>query len=226
MDDKAGINEAQDRARLSLVEAAIRLEDAGLNRGSTGNIGTRFGDEILVTPSGVPVRDLTPESMVLLGWDGGKVDEGQPERPTSEWRFHRDILATRAEFGAVVHCHAPHTTALACLGRDLPAFHYMVAVAGGIDIRCTPYALFGSQELSDLVLEALEGRKACLMANHGMIACDTTIERAIALAIEVEALAGIYLAALQVGTPNILSADEMAEVLAKFRDSGYGRQAR
>lgn len=224
--DESGMSDDQSEARRSLVNAAVRLENAGLNRGSTGNIGLRLGQEMLVTPSGVPVRDLTPESMVLLGWDGGKLNAEQSEQPTSEWRFHRDILATRAEVGAVVHCHSPHATALACLGRSIPSFHYMVAVAGGIDIRCTPYALFGSQDLSDLVLEALEGRKACLMANHGMIACDTSLERALALAIEVEALAGIYLAALQVGMPNILSADDMAEVLAKFRDSGYGRAPR
>jgi L-fuculose-phosphate aldolase len=140
--------------------------------------------------------------------------------PSSEWRFHRDIYAARAEVGAIVHVHSPFATTLACLGRDIPAFHYMIAVAGGKDIRCAPYATFGTQTLSDHALRALVGRKACLLANHGMIAIGATPTDALALAVEVEALAEQYWRALQIGEPNILSDAEMIVVLDKFRSYG------
>ena len=145
------------------------------------------------------------------------------QRPSSEWRFHRDIYRARPEAGAVVHAHAPYGTTLACLGRGIPAFHYMIAVAGGDTIRCAPYATFGSQALSDHALAALEGRRACLLANHGMIALGPDLAAAFDLAVEVEALAGQYWRALQIGAPRLLSADEMADVLEKFRT--YGRRA-
>jgi L-fuculose-phosphate aldolase len=141
-------------------------------------------------------------------------------KPSSEWRIHRDVFAARPEVNAVLHAHASYATALACLGRTIPAFHYMVAVAGGSDIRCAPYATFGTQELSDGALAALEDRTACLLANHGMIALGESLEAALALAVEVETLAQQYCCALQIGTPNRLSEDEMAVVLAKFKDYG------
>ena len=142
--------------------------------------------------------------------------------PSSEWRFHRDIYATRSEAQAIVHAHSPFATTLACLGRDIPAFHYMVAVAGGDDIRCAPYATFGTQDLSDHAMSALQGRRACLLAQHGMIALGSTLSTALALAVEVEALAEMYWRALQVGEPHVLSADEMRTVLAKF--ATYGKR--
>src|SRR5205807_2815823 len=156
---------------------------------------------------------------VAMGFDGS---HRGPRLPSSEWRFHRDILSARPEASAIVHTHAMFATTLACLGREIPAFHYMVAVAGGDSIRCAPYATFGTEELSRHAVRALEGRKACLLANHGMIAIGDTLKAALALAVEVESLAAMYWRALQVGAPNLLDADEMARVLEKFRT--YGQQ--
>jgi L-fuculose-phosphate aldolase len=161
---------------------------------------------------------MKPEDIVFMTADGS-VPPGQP-KPSSEWRFHRDILGARPEIGAVVHTHANFATSLACLGRDIPAFHYMVAVAGGDSIRCAPYATFGTQALSDHALRALEDRRACLLANHGMIALGDSLEKALALAVEVETLAAQYWRALQLGDPILLSADEMQRVLEKFKSYG------
>jgi L-fuculose-phosphate aldolase len=149
---------------------------------------------------------------------------GGTRLPSSEWRFHRDILAARSEVNVVIHTHAMFATALACLGAEIPPFHYMVAVAGGDSIRCAPYATFGTDELSRHAVHALEVRKACLLANHGMIAVGETLKGALALAVEVETLAAMYWRALQVGDPNLLDAAEMARVLEKFRT--YGQQTR
>ena len=142
--------------------------------------------------------------------------------PSSEWRFHRDILRARPEINAVVHTHAIYCTTLALLGKSIPAVHYMVAMAGGRDIRCCPYATFGTQILSDYVLEALKERFACLMAHHGMIACGTSLEKALWLATEVETLARQYWGALQIGTPEVLSDEEMDRVLEKMKSYKYG----
>lgn len=143
--------------------------------------------------------------------------------PSSEWRFHRDIYESKPEVNAIVHVHSPFATAFACLGNDLPAFHYMIAVAGGDSIRCAPYKLFGTQELSDVAIIALEGRKACLLANHGMIAAADTLEKAVAIAVEVEGLCEQYIYASQLGKPLILTEFEMKEVIEKFK--GYGISA-
>jgi L-fuculose-phosphate aldolase len=163
---------------------------------------------------------LVPADIVAMRFDGSH--EGR-RLPSSEWRFHRDILAARPEAGAVVHTHAMFSTSLACLGRDIPAFHYMVAVAGGDSIRCAPYATFGTAELSEHAMRALDGRKACLLANHGMIAIGASLEAALKLAVEVETLAAMYWRALQLGEPRLLDAAEMRRVLAKF--ATYGQQA-
>ena len=204
--------------RQAMLAAARTLSAQGLNRGATGNIGVRCGASFLVTPSGVPAEELLPESMVAMDFSGATLGPG---KPSSEWRFHRDILAARPEMGAVVHTHSRFATALACLQRELPAFHYMIAVAGGDSIRCTPYAIFGSQELSSLALQALQNRKACLLGNHGMIALGVDLADALAVAVEVESLCEQYWAALQLGQPNILSSSQMQAVLEKFK--GYGR---
>ena len=206
--------------RRAMVEAARELDARGLNRGTSGNVGARFGDGLLVTPSGVPARELTPEAMVALSADGDVIGPG---RPSSEWRFHRDILRARPELHAVVHVHSPFATALACLGLDIPPFHYMIAAAGGSSIRCAPYALFGTQELSDHALAALQDRRACLLANHGMIAAGPGLEQAVALCIEVESLCEQYWRARQLGQPQLLSPGQMADVIEKFKT--YGRQA-
>ena len=205
--------------RSQLVEVSRLLVEQRLNRGTSGNAGARLGDHLLVTPSGVPAADLAPEDMVALDFSGQVLGGG---RPSSEWRLHRDVLAARPDMHAVVHTHSPFATSLACLGHDLPPFHYMIAVAGGRTIRCAPYALFGSQALSDHALAALQGRKACLLANHGMVALGRDLDEALALAIEVESLCEMYWRACQLGAPAVLSDAQMDEVIARF--SQYGRQ--
>ena len=206
--------------RTGMVAAARQLVASGLNRGTSGNIGVRLGDSLLVTPSGVPVDALTPESMVELDFSG------QPKgglKPTSEWRIHRDILAARPDVNAVVHTHATYATVLACQHLDIPPFSYMIAAAGGDTIRCAPYALFGTQVLSDHALTALQDRKACLLAHHGMIALGDSLDAALSLAIEVESLCEQYWRVLQIGKPNILSDAQMQEVIEAFK--GYGQWA-
>lgn len=206
--------------RQALLAASLELVASGFNRGTSGNIGVRCGAQLLVTPSGVPARRLTSAAMVLLAPDGQVVGPG---RPSSEWRFHRDILAARPDVNAVVHVHSPFATTLACLGLEIPPFHYMIAAAGGTTIRCAPYALFGTQELSDHALAALRDRKACLLANHGMIAVGRDLDDAMAVCTEVETLCEQYWRARQLGEPRHLSDDEMCLVLEKFKT--YGRQA-
>lgn len=205
-------------SRQALLDVAGRLNQSGLNQGTSGNLSVREEDGFCVTPSGVPYEEMQLGDLVQVNWDGSWRCETDKNRPTSEWRIHRDILRSRSDISAVVHVHPPFSTALACLGRDIPPFHYMVAVAGGFLIKCAPYATFGTQELSDNVLTALADRRACLMANHGMIACDTTPARALALAIEVEALAAQYVRCLQLGEPDLLSEEEMRTVLEKFAE--------
>lgn len=203
--------------RRAIIETALKMNALGINQGTSGNVSARIPGGLLITPSGLPYEDTRPRDIVEMTFDGRVVGAG---RPSSEWRFHRDILAARADVGAVVHTHAPYATSLACLGRGIPAFHYMVAVAGGHDIRCAPYATFGTQELSDAAVKALTGRQACLLANHGMIATGKDLKSALALAVEVETLARQYWQALQVGRPVLLSRAEMDAVLEKFETYG------
>jgi L-fuculose-phosphate aldolase len=207
--------------RQALVEASLELVARGFNRGTSGNIGVRCDAGLLVTPSGVPAHRLAPASMVVVAPDGKVVGAG---RPSSEWRFHRDILAARPDVHAVVHVHSPFATTLACLELQIPPFHYMIAVAGGTTVRCAPYALFGTQALSDHALVALRERKACLLANHGMIALGRDLEEAMAVCTEVESLCEVYWRARQLGEPRHLTDDEMQLVLDKFKT--YGRQGR
>lgn len=203
--------------REQLLDIAKKLADLGLNRGAAGNVSVRDGDGFLVTPSGMAPDVMSPRDMVWMGFDGSVQGE---RKPSSEWRFHRDILQARPEIGAVVHTHATFATTLACLRREIPPFHYMIAVAGGDTIRCAPYALFGTQALSDAALEALQGRKACLLANHGMIALGRDLGAALAMTVEVEGLCEQYWRALQIGAPCILSQEEMAEVAERFKSYG------
>ena len=204
--------------REQLLTIARKLSETGLNRGTSGNVSVRAAEGFLVTPSGMTAEAMTPHAMVLMDFNG---QPHGPGTPSSEWRFHRDILAARPEIGAVIHTHSMFATTLACLHRDIPPFHYMIALAGGDSIRCAPYALFGSQALSDAAVAALQERKACLLANHGMIALGRDLEDALAVAVEVETLCEQYWRALQVGEPYLLSAQEMAEVMEQFK--GYGR---
>jgi L-fuculose-phosphate aldolase len=209
--------------RTSLAALARESVHCGLNQGTSGNVSVRSREGFLITPSGQNMAALTADDMVEMGMDGGVVGEVVGAgKPSSEWRFHRDIYAAFPEAEAVVHAHSPFAVALACLRRDIPAFHYMVAMAGGVDIRCAAYATFGTQALSDVVLLALQDRRACLMANHGLLAWGRNLPAALALANEVEALCGQYLRACQIGEPVLLSEVEMQEVLEKFKD--YGKQ--
>lgn len=214
----SGAPERDQALRLAMVAATRSLTMQGLNRGTSGNIGLRLEQSFLITPSGVPAEEMLPDAIVEMDFSGTILGTG---KPSSEWRFHRDILAARAEIGAVVHTHSCYATTLACLQREIPAFHYMIARAGGDSVRCTPYAIFGSQLLSDLALQALENRTACLLGNHGMIALGFDLNDALAMAQEVESLCEQYWSALQVGEPKLLSQSQMQAVLEKFKD--YGR---
>ncbi len=202
-----------------IIDHARALAGAGLGVGTSGNVSARVNGGFLITPSGVAYDDLMPDHLVTVAMDGAFAGQWIP---SSEWRFHRDIYAQRPDAGAVVHCHSAHATALACLRQGIPAFHYMVAIAGGGDIRCADYATFGTQALSDAVLAGLSGRMACLMANHGQVALGASVAQAFALALEVEALCHQYLLARLGGEPVLLPADELSVVLEKFKS--YGKQ--
>jgi len=206
--------------REQIVAACKRLDTSGLNRGTSGNVSCRENDHFLITPTGIPVEEITPSKIVAVDYDGKVLGIG---RPSSEWHFHCDILKARPEINAVVHTHSPHATAIACLREDIPPFHYMIAVAGGDSIRCAPYALFGTEQLSRHAVEALDDRKACLLANHGMITLGRDLDEAMAIAVEVESLCQQYLLARQAGRPTLLSSEEMQQVIEKFQN--YGRNA-
>lgn len=211
---------AERALRAQMVAAARRLDLLGLNRGSSGNIGLRCARGFLVTPSGVPPEALRPAAMIPMSMDGTPLGAGVP---SSEWRIHRDIFAARPDVGAVVHTHSTFATTLATFAMEIPPFHYMIAVAGGDTIRCAPYALFGTQALSDFVLAALKDRRACLLANHGLVAVGQTLAKASSLVVEVESLCEQYWRALQIGTPHILTKKDMAAVLERFKT--YGQRA-
>jgi L-fuculose-phosphate aldolase len=214
---------SETELRHEIIATALAMNARGINRGKSGNVSARVEDGFLITPSGLAYDSLEAHDVVAMTLEG---EARGPRQPSSEWRFHRDIYARRDDVGAIVHAHSPFATTLACVGRGIPAFHYMIAVAGGKDIRCAPYATFGTQDLSDHALRALESRKACLLANHGMIAIGVTLAGALALAVEVEALAEQYWRALQIGEPNLLSDAEMEVVLAKFATYGQPDSAR
>lgn len=208
------------KEREHLLNVTRRLSACGLNRGTSGNVSLRVAEGFLVTPSGMEVEAMTPHDMVWMDAKGKFHGERQP---SSEWRFHHDILKARPEIGAIIHTHSMFATTLACLQRDIPPFHYMIALTGADTIRCAPYALFGSQTLSDNAVTALQGSRACLLANHGMIALGEDLEKAYAVAVEVETLCEQYWRALQVGEPTLLTQAQMTEVFAQFK--GYGKWA-
>ncbi len=209
--------------RRQLIETACRMAPANLNRGSAGNLSVRTRenglDGYLITPSGMDYEVLVPEDIVFMRLDG--TPDGR-RKPSSEWRFHHDIYAARPDAGAILHAHSPFATSLACLRRDIPPFHYMIARFGGDTIRCADYATFGSQALSDNALTALRDRCACLLANHGLLVFGKTLAQLFALAVEFEALCEQYWRACQLGQPVLLDPDEMATVQAKF--ASYGQQ--
>lgn len=203
--------------RLAIVAAMREMLGLGLSQGTSGNISVRRGEGLLITPSGVPAGDLGPDDIVAMGLDGSVEHR---LKPSSEWRFHRDILAARPEVGAVVHAHPPHATAFAICNRAVPAVHYMIAAAGGPTVPCAPYAPYGTEALSEAALAALKGRNACLLANHGLIATGPDLAKAMWLAVEVEALCRQYAIAMQVGTPTVLDDDEIMRTVERFKSYG------
>jgi len=213
--------DAETTLRREVIETALEMERLGINQGTSGNISARWRDGLLITPSGVPYAQLQTQDIVWLPLDvSDDAAVFEQSRPSTEWRFHRDILRSRPEINAVVHTHSNAATAMAIHGRDIPAHHYMVAVAGGNSIRCAPYATFGSQALSAHAITTLKDRTACLLAHHGVIAIGHDLARALWLANEVEVLAQQYLLACQLGTPPVLSDEAISEVIEKFK--GYG----
>ena len=203
----------------AVIDTCLAMNTQGINQGNAGNISQRFEDGFLITPSGIAYQQLQPGDVVYVGMDGSSRDS---LTPSSEWRMHRDIYVNHPDAGAVLHAHSTFATALSCLRVDIPAFHYMVAVAGGADIRCADYALFGTQALSNNMLAALTDRRACLLGTHGMICFHDDLDKALWLGVEVETLARQYWHARQAGEPVILSAAQMIEVLEKFKS--YGKQ--
>ncbi len=204
-------------ARQSIIDACLRLERQGVNQGAAGNISLRWKDGLLLTPSGMPYDALTPDDIVFMAMDGSYDHE---LAPSSEWRLHRDIFRARPEVGAIVHAHPVYCTAFAICGMEIPAAHYMIALAGGPTVRCAPYATYGTAELSDLTLTALQDRTCALMANHGMVAMGVDLREALWIAVELETLCKQYSVALQIGTPKLLDEAEVARNVEKFQNYG------
>ena len=213
--------ESEAAARAAVLDCARAMSAMKLSPGRSGNVSRRWRDGMLITPSGIAYDETTPRDIVFVAADGS-VPKGA-RKPSSEWRFHLAAYAARPDRHAVVHSHSMHATILACARKAIPAFHYMVAAAGGADIPCVPYATFGSEALSDVVAAGLKDRDACLMANHGQIAIGASLTTALELAAEVEVLAEQYYKVLTLGKPVILDAAEMARVIEKFK--GYGQKA-
>jgi L-fuculose-phosphate aldolase len=215
---------SEQELREQMVAVARRMNASGINQGTSGNLSARLPGGFLVTPTSLPYERMEPADLVALDLDGQPL-AGAPagqRRPSSEWRLHADVLRSRPEVEAVVHCHSIRATALACHSRGIPSFHYMTAVAGGPDIRCAPYALFGTPELSALAVRALEGRLACLLAHHGQVALGRSLDQALRLAIEVETLAAMYLEASRLGEPPPLGDAELERVLEQMGTLLYG----
>jgi L-fuculose-phosphate aldolase len=208
--------------RAAIIAITRALDGAGLVPNKSGNVSCRSANGFLITPAGVPYAELVPEQIVELSRDGLPDTDGP--RPSSEWRMHEAIYAMRPDAEAIVHTHSPNATALACAGRGIPAFHYMIALAGG-EVRCMPYATFGTAELAVTAVRGLEDRRATLLGNHGVIAIGRSLRDALSVAIEVENLARQYLALLAAGLePEVLSNAELKRVIEKFGD--YGRLQR
>ena len=209
----------EKKLRGNMIETCLKMNAHGINQGTSGNLSVRYGDGFLITPSSTPYDQISPEDIVQMDWDGTYLGP----RPSSEWRFHRDILKTRVDVDVVLHCHSTFATAVACHHRDIPAFHYIVGLMGGNTLRCAPYATFGTQELSNAAIDALEGRMACLLAQHGQISLGKNVDGALAMAVEVESLAKIYINACALGEPPVLSDSEMDRVLEQMKRMSYGK---
>ena len=219
----------ESEAKTALIATAQAMARAGLNRGTAGNLSLRFfidgRDGFLITPTGMDYADLKADDIPWLALNTDGHHQGG-QTPSSEWRMHRDLYAARAEVGAVLHAHSPFAVSLACLRREIPPFHYMIARFGGESVRCAAYALFGTQSLSDAALTALADRTACLLANHGMLVVGADLKQALDLGVELESLCEHYCRAAQLGTPVLLTPEEMAAVRERFREYGVQKPQR
>lgn len=209
-----------DQIRLEIIAACLEMNRSGINQGTSGNISVRCRDGLLITPTSLPYDRMTPDDIVQICLDG-RVEGAR--RPSSEWQFHHDIMAARPEVRAIVHAHPTACTTLAIMGKSIPPLHYMVAIFGGYDVRCAPYATFGTKELSDRALAALDDRSGCLLAHHGMIVTGNSLSQAMWRAVELEALASQYLGCLPMGEPPLLTEEEISAV--RVRMVGYGHSA-
>ena len=216
------MKKAEIRLRQAIVDKSRWMNASGLNQGTSGNISARYGDTMLITPSAVPCDLLTPDMVAAMPLAGDAGAWTGPLKPSTEWRFHLDILRARPDAGGIVHAHSTYATVLAIARREIPACHYMMAAFGGMNIRCAGYARFGTAELSALALQALEGRNGCLLANHGMIAIGASLDKAMWLAVELETIARQYYLSLAIGGPVRLGEAEIAETTAAF--GSYGLQ--
>jgi L-fuculose-phosphate aldolase len=216
----------EERALRSQIVAKARWMNAtGLNQGTSGNLAARYKDVMLITPSAIPYDDMTPEMIAAMSitdcygdWDG-------PLQPSTEWRFHLDIMRARADVGGIVHAHSTYSTVLAITRRSIPACHYMMAAFGGMDIRCSDYARFGTKELSEHAIKALDGRSGCLLANHGMIATGANLDKAMWLAVELETIARQFYLSLLIGGPVLLNESEIKATREAFSSYGGGEAA-
>ena len=207
--------------RQAIIDACQESNRSGLNQGTSGNISVRTDEGVVITPTSRPYETMKPEDLALLPFGGQYGEYSGPYKPSSEWRFHFDIYAARPDVNAIVHVHSTYATVLSMLRKEIPACHYMIAAFGGPNVRCSDYAVFGSKELSDHVVKALDGRSVCIMGTHGMIAVGANLDKAMWLAVELETLAKQYYLALQLGEPVILSDEEIERVRVRMKD-GYG----
>jgi L-fuculose-phosphate aldolase len=214
------MTESNADLRTQMVDICRRMNSSGINQGTAGNLSVRSGGGFLITPTSLPYDRMGPDDIVEMDFDGTFAGN---HRPSSEWRFHRDILKSRTDIEVVLHCHSIYATTLACHHKTIPSFHYMTAVAGGTTIRCARYATYGTQSLSDYAIEALEDRLACLLGQHGQISLGKNLEAALWLAIEVETLSRLYVQALTLGDPPILSDEEMGRVIQQMKQMSYGQ---
>ena len=208
--------------RRSIISQCLFMNSSGLNQGNAGNISVRFGDRMLITPTSIPYTEMTPDMIASMPIEGEYGAYEGPNKPSTEWRFHLDILKAKPKVASVVHTHAPYSTILAIARKPIPACHYMIAAFGGDDVKVAGYARYGTKALSDHVLKALEGRNACLMANHGMLAAGSSLKKAMWRAVELETIAKQYYHTLLIGGPVILSSEQIGETLESF--SSYGLQ--
>ena len=220
---KSKTKDAEKLARQAVIDTALAMSRTGLSPGRSGNVSCRWKTGMLITPTGMAYEEIRPRDIVFVNAKGD-VPNKKSRKPSSEWRFHLAAYQARPDMKAVVHTHSLNATVLACAHKPIPAFHYMVAVAGGNDIPLVPYDTFGTDELAQFVATGLAQRNACLMANHGQIALGANLCAALELAHEVEVLAEQYAKLLTLGgEPHILPDDEMARVLERFKN--YGQRA-